>query len=67
MTVNSTRLPSQILGEIIAGVFAVAIILVIAFFVLDEVTARFSAIAISAAIVVLTQPAARLGVFKTRR
>lgn len=60
MTAAQPRLPSQILGRAIAGLFAVAIIMVIAFFVLDEVTARFSAIAISAAIVLLTQPAARL-------
>lgn len=61
MTGASPRLPTQLLGRAVAGLFAVAIILVIAFFVLDEVTARFSAIAISAAIVVLTQPAARIG------
>ena len=65
MTDARNFLPTENLGRALAGLFALAVIIVIAFFVLDEVTARFSAIAISAAIVVLTQPAARLDHLKS--
>ena len=51
---------SQRLGRAMAGLFSLAIITVIAFFVLDEANARFGAIAISVLIVALAQPAARL-------
>ncbi len=46
-------------GYVLAGVFALAIIYVIAFLVIDEANARFSVIAISAAIVLMTQPLSR--------
>ncbi len=44
------------LGYVVAGLFALSIIYVIAFLVLDEATARFGTIAISVAIVLMTQP-----------
>ncbi len=47
------------LGYVLAGVFSLIIITVIAFFVLDEANARFGTIALSVVIVVLTRPAAR--------
>lgn len=58
-----TNSPAISLGRWIATGFSVVIMTVIAFFVLDEVTARFGAIAISVVIVLLTQPAARLPLF----
>lgn len=53
-------------GYALAGLFAAAIIYVIAFFVLDEANARFSVIAISAVIVLMTQPLAESEPFRTR-
>jgi len=53
------RTPSERLGRGIALVFALAIIVVIAFFVLDEANARFGVLALSVVIVTLTQPLAR--------
>jgi len=44
------------IGRVLACLFSIAIIAVIAFFVLDEATARFWVIAISLFIVLLTQP-----------
>ncbi len=46
------------IGYVAAGLFSAVIITVIAFFVLDEANARFGVIAISAAIVIMTQPSA---------
>jgi len=55
---------TQQTGRLIAGVFSIIIVLVIAFFVLDEANARFGAIAVSVMIVLLTQPAAKLFGFR---
>lgn len=60
MIETNSYTPSQKLGRLIAGTFSVIIILVIAFFVLDEANARFGTIALSAAIVLLCQPAEKL-------
>jgi TRAP transporter 4TM/12TM fusion protein len=53
------RNPVQFVGQVVAGLFALGILAVIAFFVLDEANARFGVIALSAVIVILTQPLAR--------
>ncbi len=47
------------LGGVIATGFSIAILLIIAFFVLDEANARFGAVAVSVLIVVLTSPLAK--------
>lgn len=49
-------------GRLLAVLFSLIIMALIAFFVIDEANARFGAIAISAVIVVLTRPAASLSV-----
>lgn len=59
-----TYTPAQKLGRLVAGVFSLIIIAVIAFFVLDEANARFGTIAISVLIVLLSQPAARMHWFR---
>lgn len=51
--------PTERLGRGLALLFALAIIVVIAFFVLDEANARFGVLALSVVIVTLTQPLAR--------
>lgn len=51
--------PVQATGRLLALVLSLIVIAVIAFFVLDEATARFGVMAISVAIVALTQPLAR--------
>ena len=61
MTEPADTPTTQRLGRLIAGAFSLAIILVIAFFVLDEANARFGAIAVSVVIVLLTRPAVRVG------
>ena len=53
-------------GQVVAGLFSLTIIAVIAFYVLDEAIARFGAIAISVAIVLLSQPAAGMERFRNR-
>ncbi len=50
-------------GRLLAGLLSIIVIGVIAFFTLDEVTARFGVIGFSLAIVLMTQPAAKLGAF----
>ncbi|SDI32439.1 TRAP transporter permease [Lutimaribacter saemankumensis] len=50
--------PTECLGRGLALLFALAIIVVIAFFVLDEANARFGVLALSVVIVTLTQPLA---------
>lgn len=50
-----------LLGRTLALGLSVTVILVIAFFVLDEAVARFGAVALSAVIVALTQPTALSG------
>lgn len=60
MTAAVPKPPVERLGRVAAGLFSLAIILTIAFFVLDEANARFGAIAVSAAIVIMTSPAARM-------
>ena len=57
----------QKLGRAVAGLFSLTIIAIIAFFVVDEANARFGAIAISAGIVLASQPAATLTWFGRRR
>ena len=64
VTPTGPQTPLQQAGRVSAGVFSLIIISVIAFFTLDEVTARFSVIAVSALIVLLTQPAAKLVLFE---
>ena len=64
VTPTGPQTPLQQAGRAGAGVFSLIIISVIAFFTLDEVTARFSVIAVSALIVLLTQPAAKLALFE---
>ncbi len=54
----------EIAGYVLAGLFSVLIMLVIAFFVIDEANARFGVIAFSVAIVLLTQPLRRIGPFR---
>ena len=54
-------------GYVLAGVFSLTVICVIAFFVLDEVTARFSVIALSALIVLMTQPGESLKFFENKK
>lgn len=56
--------PLQHAGRVLAGALSLTIVAVIAFFTLDEVTARFGVISVSALIVLLTQPAAKLGLFE---
>ena len=64
VTPTGPQTPLQQAGRVSAGVLSLIIISVIAFFTLDEVTARFSVIAVSALIVLLTQPAAKLVLFE---
>ena len=54
-------------GYVLAGAFSLTVICVIAFFVLDEVTARFSVIAVSALIVLMTQPGESLKFFENKK
>ena len=54
-------------GYVLAGAFSLTVICVIAFFVLDEVTARFSVIALSALIVLMTQPGESLKFFENKK
>lgn len=56
---TADRHPVQMAGRGLAALFSLAILVVIAFFVLDEATARFGIMALSVAIVLLTQPLAR--------
>ena len=60
---RANYLPIQRFGRICAGLFSLVIIAIIAFFVIDEANARFGAIAVSAVIVLTTQPAALLPAF----
>ncbi len=64
MTSQVDKFSGRQLGRVIAVGFSAVIISVIAFFSLDEATARFGAIAISAIIVVLSQPARDLPLLK---
>ncbi|SEO38911.1 TRAP transporter, 4TM/12TM fusion protein [Salinihabitans flavidus] len=52
----TARHPVQVAGRVIAALFSLSILVVIAFFVLDEANARFGIMALSALIVVLTKP-----------
>ena len=61
---SAARQPIEQTGRAAAGLLSIIVIGVIAFFTLDEVTARFGVIAISLAIVLMTQPAAKLGAFQ---
>ncbi|WP_163266575.1 TRAP transporter permease [Chelativorans alearense] len=66
MTTQARKSPLERVGYAAAGLFSLAIMLVIAFFALDEANARFGTIAISAAIVILTSPAVRIRGFERR-
>ena len=60
-TIEAGKAPTMIarvkgFGRILAAIFSLIVIFVIAFFVLDEANARFGTIALSALIVILTKP-----------